>query len=480
MKTFHRLLLVYSCLLFGALSITTAQNSTTASSGQRCVTGLEFQMSYSHNWGANKPVILAVIPQGPADLAGLKVGDIIETINGKPTADMEEKTIIAHLSKTSPQGVTLTVSNFGYRGEPRTLYTKCLSRQELNEADLASAFSLYSIEDECERLIAYPFNTGTEPKFDFQMVKYFHFVPGSTSSPSDQEIAKVITATLQSKGLVLDQKEADILVDTYYTLQENPYYDAKVADETLLFANRWNPATGLVNPYPMLTQQADKRAAKYILTFGLRLHDARHTGSLLWSCEATEQLTDTFSIEEYAQLAIPAMLMQFPFVRYNRSTVLRVAHHQHHYTGINYKATDVSLVSSVDPNSPAAQAGILQGDRIVTINGKMVADSKTLSKKYLDFVKSTLQYRDGNSAFTDRRGLKNCRYWKTEDYKQVAKTLAKEKYLSPFAYLFSFRPWVYEGAEAPTGITFGVLRDGVLQNIEVTPTQRRSSYIALE
>ncbi len=469
-------------ILCGALLFSNLHHTVAAQqqSSNICRVGLEYQVSQKNNWGAGRPIVLSVIPGSPAQKAGLQVGDIIEKIDGKPTKNMTETEISQRLRAPQGSNVVVEVNNFSSAMRPCVLQPECQSTNELTERQMAAAFSLYSLEDESERLITYPFDTGTDPQALFTGMVYYSFVPGFIASDLDKKIADIVSSSFNKKGFEYSERDADLLIDTYYTLQENPYYDEKVAQETVLFSNRLDPETQLIQPYPLLEAKADKRAAKYALTFGLRIHDARRAGKLLWSCEATEQLTEEFSVEQYAALAIPMMLMQFPFVRYNQSPIFRIAHHQYNYTGILYKASDIGVVSNVLPGSPAQKAGIRPGDRIIAINGREMADSETLSNTYIDFVKASLKFRDANTSFKNRSGLANCRYWRVDDYNHIARMLKKEKYHSAFAYLFSFRPWISTEVSEQNDIVFDVLSDNVLKQIVVSPIRTNESYVTLE
>lgn len=462
------------CVLLGTSSYAQKRKSS------HCRVGLEYQIGENGNWGKKRPVILSVIPQSPAGIAGLKPGDILETIDGIETSGMSQDEISRRLRAPQGNSVVLGVSNFSYNGRSCVLQPECIASDELSERQVAAAFSLYSVEDESEQLITYPFDTGTDPTANFMGMIYYAFAPGFVASELDQEIAKTLSVALKTKGIEYNENDADILIDTYYSLQENPYYNPKEANDALLFSYRWNPQRNQVSPYPLLPVGVRREAAKYSLTFGVRIHDARRMGKLLWSCESTEYLSEQLSVAEYAAMAVPMILMQFPFVRYNQNAVFRIAQHRYNYTGVLYKVGDIGLVSNVVSGSPAQQAGIMPGDRIVAINGYPLADSRALSDRYIDFVKQSLKYRDANTAFTDRSGLKNSRYWNVEDYSSVAKMLSKERYQSPFSYLFSFRPWITKDQSEQDLVVFDIVRDNVMRRITVTPVLVDESYTTIE
>ena len=53
-----------------------------------CRLGFSYEFSSNKNWGKDRPVIMKVYPNSPAEKAGLKQNDIIEGINGKKRGDV--------------------------------------------------------------------------------------------------------------------------------------------------------------------------------------------------------------------------------------------------------------------------------------------------------------------------------------------------------------------------------------------------------
>ena len=477
MKLKHLLPLTLATLLLGFGS---AQAQNSKSKSQICRIGLEYQMSYNENWGANRPIILSIEPNSPAALAGLKVEDIVESINGRSLKDLSEQEFVEIL-QGGDTAIQLEVSNFSYKKKSRTLQPECHDRSLLDERLLAQAFAFYSLEDESERAIVYPFDTGREGKTSFENFGNFAFADESKAlSSTDIALNEVIRKQLEAKGLRYDASDPDIVIDTYYTLARNPYFDAKKAKNAdKLWDVRIDPDQKSLVQVPFLAVGADKQLADYVLTMGIRIFNGRNLSILLWSCEAVEHLTEEFSIEEYARLSIPMMMGQFPFVRYNINPKWRIATHRHNYTGLYLRTSDLGDVAYVAPNSPAAKAGIRANDVIVAINEKPMAMVDQLNAAYRLFVENTLQYRDESTMFTNRNGVKYCRYWRKDSYSSIQKQLAKEKYLSIFSYLFGFRPYIL-GERSTPYYTFDVLSEGVTQRLNVMPELHDNSYITLD
>lgn len=477
MKLKHLLPLTLATLLLG-LSSAFAQTSNAKS--QTCRIGLEYQMSYNENWGANRPVILSIEPNSPAARAGLKVGDIVESINGRQLKDLSEQEFVDIL-QGGEAAIQLEVSNFSYKKSSRTLQPECHDRAILNERLLAQAFAFYSLEDESERAIVYPFDTGREGKTSFENFGNFAFADENKPlSSTDIALNDAIRKQLEAKGLRYNAADPDIVIDTYYTLSRNPYFDAKKSKEAdRLWDVRIDPDQKSLVQVPFLAVGADKQLASYVLTMGIRVFNGRNLSILLWSCEAVEHLTEEFTVEEYARLATPLMMGQFPFVRYNINPKWRIAAHRHNYTGLYFRTSDLGDIAYVVPNSPADKAGIRSGDVVVAINDRPMATVEQLNAAYRRFVENSIQYRDESTMFTHRNGVKYCRYWRTDSYSGIAKQLAKEKNLAIFSYLFGFRPYIL-GERATAFYTFDVLSQGVTQRLNVLPEMHDNSYITLD
>ena len=110
---------------------------TTAQEPQSCRLGFSYEFSNNKNWGKDKPVIMKVYPNSPAEKAGLKQNDIIERINGARIEEISPDDVDSLISDPEVREVRLTIHNFSSNNREVTLEKECTSALSLGEEQRA-------------------------------------------------------------------------------------------------------------------------------------------------------------------------------------------------------------------------------------------------------------------------------------------------------------------------------------------------------
>lgn len=444
-----------------------------------CRLGFSYEFSNNKNWGKDKPVIMKVYPNSPAEKAGLKQNDIIERINGAKIEEISPDDVDSLISDSEVRDIRLTIHNFDNASREVPIEKECSSVNALNEDQLATAFSMYSVENTHDRLFICPFITKTtDDAVDFSQFGTFDFT--ETDDKSISKIESAINNTLKSeltkKGLRQQSINPDFVINTYYKFNKNPNFKKKsreTAEQSPTF--RYDITRDRVTKFPFYDSSTPENEAEYILQFGIRFIDQRHVrGRVLWECEANELMSSPYAVDEYASIHIPLMCMQFPYVKYERNAQFILTKKNYNYTGLHYSIYELNKIVDVDYGSPASKAGVKRGDIIDRINGKRMdhtADEFTAA--YRQFITNTLKYRDSGTRFTNANGFPNCMFWDKFKYPQIARVFENDKYMTGFSYLYFFAPYVNpEGAEANVCILH--LRRGTEKLEYIIRPQRRS------
>ena len=448
-----------------------------------CRLGITYDMSKNKNWGKGKPVITGIDPYSPAEVAGLKQNDIITSIDGIQLIDISDNEIKELLNPAGKNEVLLTIQNLQTPEKQVIVKKDCKKANAISEEQLATAFSMYSVETTNDREFVCPFKTHITPdRVDFASYKTFAFSPIDDSNNAlEDRINLAIEKELINKGLEVDTYNPDMIVQTFYFFDKNPNYKGTnmilVSKEPVY---RYNAAQRKMVQVPFLSSSTGESEAEYLLQFGFRFIDQRDVpGRILWECEANELLDGSYKLDEYAMANAPLMLMQYPYVKYERNVPFKVNQKTYNYTGINYDIDQLNLVADVDKNSPAYAAGIRPRDVIEKINGnKMDYSTDEFSSAYKGFITSTMQYRDPRTMFTDANGFKRCMLWDSFSYPMVSDAVNKSGNRAGFSYLYYFTPYIN-----PTGnnaCLFEVKRGKTKMDVNVIPTIHRSLTVELK
>lgn len=438
----------------------------------RCSVGFLYQISYQPNWGDSHAIIVNVEPGSPAQLAGLRIGDILVSVNGKSTQQMSEEQINQEILNPMVGEVDLELTNFGQKSRKVTLRKECYPSESLSEADLAQAFAMYSLEDVTQRRFNMPFTYSVPGKKDFTKYESFSMSANQRQDATTEQIKRA----LQNKGLQYKPNGGDLIVEVKHSVEQNREFrpGSETGREENFRNYRMNSFTGEIQDFPFLSLNAPGFFGLHKLTLQVDITDAKDK-ALVWSGKATERMNDTYSTELYAKAFGPLLLANFPFVQYIMNPIYLVHHNTYRYLGIHYDSNDLQLVVWVDKGSPADKAGLRPGDRIVSINGLPLDSSvEKMTKAYKDLLNATWEYRDPSTIFPNADGFKQNMYWSVDKYLKVAEKINDTKYLAAFSYLFSHRTYI----NSPI-IKEIVLEKGDGNAIILTPILKKGDYITL-
>ena len=336
-------LISFSCISF----LSFGQNQA-----QECKLGFSYNISPYHHWGFAKPVVTSVHIDSPAAKAGLKINDIIEQINGMPALGLYSGRIAVMLQEN--RFITLTVSNLEYKNKELTFSKDCSLMDALNEKQMASAFSSYSLENVQNKTFDYPFITKLQecPQINFLDYKTFGFKKNDADNFPNNRIKTI----LEKKGLIYSTKKPDLYVSTNYLL----------GDSEQLF---------------MLT-----------ISFIDPKYSTEETPYIVWQCSANENVN------------IPLMLMQYPYPQTLETARFHYVKKKYNYTGIYFDIDDFQKIVYVDHVSPAAQAGIKTGDIILKINDIKMNPKKSSHNPAFSYLFNFKSEPDNFISFDLKRG----------------------------------------------------------------------------
>lgn len=448
--------------------------------GTKCRNGLTWVISHSPSWGMGKPVVTRVQPYSSAEEAGIKVGDIIEVIDGYATKGLSPNQVEALLHSTDRLH-TLQTSNLNALHRKHILGNECKPSETLTERELAELFSLYSVEDANLQQISYPYHYSQSTTYPLLQANSISLAPeDSKTSDTDRQISAELSKLFAQKGLALSPT-SDLVLSYYYSLSPLPEDKNEGADDVEGFGWRYDSKSRELKPMPVYEpERANAINAAYSLIFGIQIQ-SRKTKEIVWHCEAKELLSEGISIADYAAHSMGAMLTGFPFTSQSHNPRLRVHTLRYNYTGLSYSSKQLNYIRDVETASPAMKAGLRPGDIVVSINGKKLNSGKSLDllDSYFSIAERLDRYRDKNlPTLTSLIGNISISYWRVDSYPHIFNLLSKDNNTA-FTYLFAFRPYILGGKESKT-IIYEIMRDGETYYVPITPEYRDESTISIQ
>lgn len=458
-----------------------AQNGTST-----CSLGFTYEISDDKSWGYKEPVVIEITPGSPAERAGLKLNDIILSINKNGTYLKSASTIRSWFNLNEGE-MFLAVRNFEHSFKEMTIAKDCRHSSAITEAQLAPVFAFYSLEDVQDRRFLMPVKTKKNDQALFHNYRTFGFAPVDESTRTlDERINSIFIRALTAMGLQYSPDDPDFIIQTYYSYQNNPLY--KEGSSTFgsyqpvwRFDTRSHRTVKVPLYDPSEAVRIDDIA--YNLDFGYRFYDRKFMEAgemtLIWEGEVKERLSGQYDLADYLEMNLPLMLLKFPYSGNKSFATYQVKYIKYNYTGIGYNMNDLKTVVSVDPGSPAAVAGILPGDVIMNVQGQSFNHtSQSLTEGYRRFLAETMNLRDKNTRYTDSNGFKECMFWNVANYHAVAEAISdNRRYKAAFSYLFNFNQYV--DWSTPLTINIELEREGQPSNYAVTPVVTVSSHISV-
>ncbi len=449
-----------------------------------CSLGFSFEVSEDKSWGYKEPVIVDITPGSPAERAGLKLNDIILSVNGNGTYLKSHQTVMSwfNLNETS---MKIAIRNLEHSFKELNIDKDCRHSNGIRESQLAPVFAFYSLEDVQERRFLMPVKTKTNSEALLHDYRTFAFSPsGENTRELDEQINAIFTRVLTDKGMRYSPDDPDLIIQTYYSYQNNPLFKPDSPtygsyQPVWRFDTKSNRTVKIPLYNPSEAVRVDDIA--YNLEFGYRFYDNKFIEAgkmiLIWESEVKERLSSHYDLLNYLGLNLPLMLQKFPYPGNLAFATYQVKYLKYNYTGIGYNMNDLKTVVSVDPGSPAAKAGIFPGDIILDIQGQSFNHTpQSLTEGYRRFLAETMNLRDRNTRYTDSNGFQECMFWDVSRYNEISKAISDNKrYKAAFSYLFNFNQYI--DWNTPLTINIIVDRSGNMMNFAVTPQISTSSHI---
>ncbi len=363
--------------------------------------------------------ISKVFQGSPADFAGLKAGDYIYAIDGINVKYIMNP--ISHITGAPGTFVKLNVGRYGNRNSVDVNVARIAidfsdNSNYVTEGELMSRIHTEDFTSH-DNMVHSSMAVLDDEDIDIFKYKTYDFDLTSVNDPLlEKEIFKELGSLLDAKGMIRSQNNPDILiVMNFYSGQKEQYVPPQQIISTHV-KTLYNWYWGFV-PMP-ITESNTKEGytdITYLTSISLKFLDAHEIGKsklppVIWSGSISQaSKTKTAIIDQCGDL-FSVLLWQFPTVWFPNSEFYYLLHYT--YTGIIYNLNDMRTIAEVIPGSPAANAGIQKGDKILKIF------SLKIPAKYSDAGNNKWSYMAARGTYSGLRYLFMFSKLKFEPYMQ--------------------------------------------------------------
>ncbi len=378
--------------------ITNAQTNT--------MLGLEYTISNNQNWGYGQCVITSVTAHFPAQRAGLKPLDIIVAVNDKPTMEMSLQSLNDYLFGQAGSEVQLTVKKIGEKQLrkitlknqdplPDNCFSEARLRNNLITMDSRSEKSLNQNANSSDK------GTMRDPEAKFEDYSTFDFEYTNQTDPLlEKKLASILETSIVRRGLKRDRENPDLLVFINSFSGNEKQYIPPTQKISTRYQFGYDIWSGWGNKQYVESQQVGGYTkVDYFATLKVAFMDAQKakqqvkTPPIVWQSEANSASGNPIDLQAIAYNVFNSMLEHFPVSDFNTTAQEKETAAingsikeagNYFYTGLCYDLKQPNLVVYVYPESPAAKAGIVAGDKVIAVNArKMPVSVSEMENDYL-------------------------------------------------------------------------------------------------
>ena len=377
--------------------------------GQEKSFGFTWEKSNNPNYGKGYYVITGLIPYFPAEKAGLKKLDIITHING---------TDVRVVAPRYSEPTIFTIQRFGETQSLEIAINPIVAppANSMSEQKIISdifpgnskSVLMWKASTINPKIIAY-----SDPEIDYFKYKSFDFEYTNVDNPLlEKNIAVILQEYLEQIGLRRDKENPDMLIMLSFYAGKKEQYVPPTQKISTRYKTDYNIWTKELEERAYISSETRGNYTKteYYQSVKIAFLDANELKKenkvppVIWQAEYDEDGFSEVFIEKFARYVFREVIeCYYPYpINANRyyyliGTVFNgytwyTVFDSYLNTGIWYDENKCNLVNYVTPDSPAAKAGIKQGDIILEVDGRKIPRNNVEKKFKYESTSSWAMY----------------------------------------------------------------------------------------